>query len=787
MTRYPYFTSCFVVFILSFVTGLSSLKAQSLPDALEYEINLNTTAVFNSGLQANTKIFLKKDKSNKILSINLLGFTVDSVVVNDSIQAGFNKLPEVLEVTIPSPADTLDSLSVHIFYHGVPQKDDTWGGFYTSGNYAFNMGVGFTSSPHNFGRAWFPCFDNFTDRALYQINVLTPPGYTAVCGGLLTQDTLDQFGNHLWKWKLNQPIPTYLASVAVGKYAFVKYEFTGKASVIPVWLAVEPKDTANLKISFANLNGALNCFEEKFGPYLFDRVGYVGVPFNSGAMEHAANIAYPLYAITNNQSYETLMAHELSHHWWGNLATCADAGEMWLNEGWASYCESLFLECLYGTNALVKDIEEKAINVLVNGPTDDNGYLAVRGIPHEQTYGTHVYKKGALIAHALRKLMGDSAFFAASKSYLTKHKFSSVLSTDLRDEFQQFTTADLTTFFEQYVFRKGHYDIVPVHGTFPFEPVKNFQLYLYELNRYKTSKSLSQQVEVMIYFTDFTSFKTTVNMQNGEGFLDIDLPAGKQYLFAVVDPNRDHVLGYTSETAVIKAKGLRTFSNQLFSMNVQSITDSFPVHVQHHWVGAVQGDLRNSGIRLSAERYWSIRGNFPANMLAWGFFNYDGTTEKHLDEELFSFATTEDSLVLLYRENEKSNWRVVTQNITYQPGGNPNDKMGRFWITKLQPGDYALGLRDQRVVGLSDYIQPLNLSVVPNPAHTSARVYLPDSKSVQGTEITVYDVHGRAVYNTTCGKAQNYTDVLMGEWKAGVYIIVAVKDGRKYTARLIKD
>lgn len=787
MARIPYFTHCFVTFILSLFLGLLPATAQSLPDALRYEINLNTTGIFNTGLQANTKIFLKKAKSSPNIQIQLLGFTVDSVLVNDSLNASFNKLTETLEVLVPAPADTLDSLSVQIFYHGVPQKDDTWGGFYTNGTYAFNMGVGFSSSPHNFGRAWFPCFDNFTDRALYSFNVLTPPGYTAVCGGLLTFDTLDQLGNHLWRWELHQPIPTYLAGVAVGKYTFVKYEFTGKSATIPIWLAAEAKDTASLKISFTNLNSALTCFEERFGPYLFDRVGYVGVPFNSGAMEHASNIAYPLYAITNNQTYETLMAHELSHHWWGNLATCADEGEMWLNEGWASYCEALFLECLYGQNALVKDIESKRIDVLVNGPVDDNGYLAVKGIPHEHTYGTHVYKKGALMAHSLRKLMGDSAFFAACRSYLSKHQFTSVTSIELRNEFQQFTSSNLTTFFEQYVFRKGHYDIVPTPGTPPFEPVKNFQLHLYELNRYKTSKHVSQKVDVLIYFTDFTSLRTTVEMNNGDGFLDIDIPAGKQYLFAVVDPDHDHALGYTAETAMIKTKGLKNFSNELFSLNVQTISDSFPLHVQHHWVGATQGDLRNAGIRLSQERYWSIRGNFPANMTAWGFFSYDGTAEKHLDEELFGYAETEDSLVLMYRENENASWKIITQNITYQPGGNPTDNMGRFWITKLLPGDYALGLRDQRVVGLNVSEPSLHLSVVPNPAQVTARVYLPEGQAYNKSRVAVYDMQGRCIDTIYCNKGQAYTDLHMGEWKNGIYLIVVSIDGVEHTARLIKE
>ena len=113
-------------------------------------------------------------------------------------------------------------------------------------------------------------------------------------------------------------------------------------------------------------------------------------------MEHATNIAYPRYAIANgDKTSETLFAHELAHHWWGNTITCKTQEDMWLNEGWASYSERLFLEAVYGKKAYEDDIEANHHSVLQFAHVLDEAVLPVSGIGHANTYGRHVYDKGA--------------------------------------------------------------------------------------------------------------------------------------------------------------------------------------------------------------------------------------------------------------------------------------------------------------------------------------------------------------------------------------------------------
>ena len=133
-----------------------------------------------------------------------------------------------------------------------------------------------------------------------------------------------------------------MACIHVADYSTIKWTYNGSERDIPVELYAKAQDTAAFKIAFQNLDKNLEAFEHFYGPYQFEKVGYSLVPFNGGAMEHSTNISYPVSAATNGLAFETLMAHELAHHWWGNWVTCDKKEEMWLNEGMASYSEYLF-------------------------------------------------------------------------------------------------------------------------------------------------------------------------------------------------------------------------------------------------------------------------------------------------------------------------------------------------------------------------------------------------------------------------------------------------------------
>jgi len=230
---------------------------------------------------------------------------------------------------------------------------------------------------------------------------------------------------------------------------------------IPIQIFVPPYDTSHAKASFINLKSILGVFESRFGPYLWERVGYVGVPFNNGAMEHSTNIAYPIYAIDGGLSNESLYAHELSHQWFGDLATCSTELDMWINEGWASYCESIYKEGLYGMAAYKNNVRDNHLNVIQTSHIVDSGYRAVYGIPSQYTYSTTVYDKGADMVHTLRNYMGDNLFFSSVRALLNAYKFKDISTIQMRDFLSTHSGVDLADFFNAWIFSPGfpHFSI----------------------------------------------------------------------------------------------------------------------------------------------------------------------------------------------------------------------------------------------------------------------------------------------------------------------------------------
>lgn len=716
-------------------------------DVLNYSINLNIRNISAKKIAGNTVVKIKSDQNNlSNIFLDLAILKVDSIFINQNKQ-NFTQNDSQLFVNLQTPININDTVDLNIYYQGIPTKDPSWGGFYFTGNYAFNMGVGFNVNPHNYGRVWFPCVDNFTDRSTYDFHITTDSGYMAVCNGLPKATSINPDNSNTWNWQLNQPIPTYLACVAISNYTPVKFTYVGKSKNFEVILAAIATDTLKVKASMINLSKALQFFEEKFSDYPFERAGYVMVPFSGGAMEHATCITYPLFGVDGTLNYETLMAHELSHMWWGNMVTCESESEMWLNEGWASFCEAMFLELMYGKESFYADMNEKLLLVMRSAHVRDGSFLVLNQIPHNVTYGDHVYKKGALTVTALRYYMGYTAFYKACNSYLTKYKFQSSNSIQLRDEFQKYTAVNLTNFFNEWVFTAGGVAI--------------------EANSYKTfignaanfvELNIRQHARANNLLFKYIPFKITVFDKNGERYIYYDSlnTYEKQILirvpytffpeFILVNENNELPLAKTYHLQTIKGIGIKTFADGLLSLNVQQNSDSATVLVEHYWVGAKQYEVAPKGIRISDYRFWNIDGSFDNNKLKGQcYFNYDGTmptspSAGHLDHTLP--FTNEDSLVLLYKAPTTNTWVIHTDNIRIN-GGNKTDKIGRFTTNKIEKGMYAFGVYDYKVRIKNLIKKEENFTLYPNPSNHLLNIEI--NENLLNSKAIIFDINGKEV------------------------------------------
>jgi hypothetical protein len=384
------------------------------------------------------------------LRFDLLGFTVDSVI---SLSGPLNFSQHGEHVIVNASAVAGQILHWDFYYHGSTTKDASgWGGIHHDGAYHYNLGVGFAANPHVYGRSLFPCFDNFVERStLDEMNIITPSGKVGVSNGIyLGTDTLSS-GDLVWRWEGQAPIPSYLVSMAVSDYFKQSWIHDGR----PFEIYGRAQDTANMTAGFVNLNAIYDAFVEEFGPYRFEKVGYALTI--TGAMEHAGMVHLPRTLANANLNGEDIIAHELAHMWFGNAITTKTAEDMWINEGFAEFGSHFYEEKVYGRSKYVQTVQNNQALVLKQARQNDGGHLALSGVNQNQTYGTHTYQKGAMVAHNLREFLGDSLFSHASKELIAGNTFGNYDAAGFKSSFESSTGISLEKFWNDWIYNPGYH------------------------------------------------------------------------------------------------------------------------------------------------------------------------------------------------------------------------------------------------------------------------------------------------------------------------------------------
>lgn len=687
-----------------------------------YEINIDSLNFQQQKLWASTKLtFQSKVDGLSAVKLSLDGFTVDSVLSAAGNQLNFNYDNLNLNIDLPSVLNENATDTVEVFYRGTPAQDDSWGGFYWSGlSFAFNMGVGFDEDPHVFGRAWFPCLDVFTDRSTYDFHIKVTDNYQAFCNGELTSIENHGNGTKTYHWILEQPIPTYLASMAVAEYEFVEETHGG----IPVTWAAVAQDTSAVSGTFQHMTEAIDVFTSSYGPYQWNKIGYALVPFNAGAMEHASSIHIGRPFVDGTLAYESLWVHELSHMWWGDLVTCKDQENMWLNEGFASYSEALFIEQMYGEEEYKDWIREYHRDVLQFAHVKDGDYHAMNDVPHSATYGTTVYDKGPQVIHTLRNFMGDSLFFEACRTYMDTLAFGNANSHDLRDIFAASSAIDLNPFFDGWVFQPGfpHWQIDSYTAT-PIFDAYNVELVLRQKQR---GNNHTYGMKVPINFTDGSeNHDVLVDMNQEVQTFNVTCPfEPKMVTIDRWETMSDAIADFEKQ---ITSTGTQTFNQTNVSINVSETgSGTSIVRIEDHFIAPDGFAGTNPGIALNPYHYWSVDGLFADGFESNATFKYNGTTntnQGYMDNDLI--IGTEDSLVLLYRQSVGTEWQEVN-SYELLAGTSVTNKIGTVRIDTLKKGEYVLGRRDF-TASTSDLAQPANPAFAyPNPNNGVFNVSLPN-------------------------------------------------------------
>jgi aminopeptidase N len=725
------------------------------------------------------------------LLLDLLSLQIDSVHQNGTPLI-FQHSDETAYIILNQTMQPGDTSTISVFYHGSPVQDISgFGGFYWSGDYAFNIGVAFESQPHNYGRVWFPCFDNFVERSTFDFHITTSNDKMALCNGEFIDSTGNQNGTVTWYWKMEQEIPSYLVCMAVGKYVPAIDSLQSiSGNLIPVQYGAAAADTTEMKNSFLHLPEAFQILENSFGAYQWNKVGYSAIPFNGGAMEHATNIGYPLFAVNGNTTFEHLMVHELSHSWFGNLVTCRTAEDMWINEGMAVYCERLFDEAVYGNEEYNLNIAANHESVLHYAHVLDGGYLPTSGIPLDVTYGYHVYQGGCDKAHTLRGYLGDSVFFSCMESFLEQNKFSDVSSADMRDHLTDCSGVDMSYFFENWIFNPGY-------AAFTVDEMNSmampFPEYTVEVSvRQKLNQApeyfSNVPLEITLMSEEWNELTFPVIMSGECEQFTFQVPF--QPVYAGIDLADKISDAITASSKVITQTGSHSLSDGKMTLSVTALPDSAFVRIEHYYVAPDGFKEVVPGLHISNYRYWKVDGIIPTGFSATATVFYNGSTSLsggYLDNDLIT--THEDSLVILYRPGPFADW-MIEENVTQNIQTFTNDKKGFFVINNLQKGEYALGnvdfnIADDMPQAISDSclvtavadgdLLAGSVSIFPNPACSAITVA---GRNLE--YISIFNLHGKNVYEQSISPDMAQHEITIATLPSGLYLVQC--GGRNFTS-----
>ncbi len=755
-----------MLFLISILISFSFRSKAGVSDTIHverYTIYIDTINYTTHSIRASCEISIKS-RMNSVnnISLSLLQLNIDSIVGNNgSLTYLYNDT--VISITPPAPLMLNDTISLRIYYNGQPKQDPTgWGGFYFSGTYAFNLGAGFGTNPHNLGRIWFPCIDEFDDKSLYDFYVTTPPSYKAFCNGLLMSWVTHPNLSTTWYWKMNQPIASYMAGVAVSTY----YTLQRNYNSLPVEWASAASDTNKILSTFQHIDTVLSSYISAYGAYPFDKVGFILVPFNSGAMEHATSIHIGQPFINGSLTYETLWAHELSHMWWGDKVTCKNEKEMWLNEGFASYNESFITEKIYGRQAYKDRIRTNHRKVVQFSHIIDGNYYSLDQIPHDYTYGSTVYDKGADIVHTLRNFMGDNNFFNGCRQYMTNHAYGNATSNDLRDDLASASGISMTRFFDDWISTPGfpHFSIDSV----VYIPGGLDHYFVYVRQRSKGNNHI-YSMPVEINFTNGIIDTTlTVLIDSATQMFHCAIVMNAEMI--TLDRNEKISDATTDFERWVKTVANITLPETNFVLNVQTLgPDSSLIRVEHNWVKPDGWKQSNPGIRLSDYHYWKVDGIFEPGFTAKGSFIYNGsanTTSGYIDNNLIT--GTEDSIVILYRASVADDWSQVN-GFTRLISGNAFDKVGTIRVDTLKKGEYVLGYLDPTVDISNETKDEYLLIAYPNPSADTFHITFNLGQAGKA-QLIITDSAGRIIEKSRVNsKNSNYT-WYAGKYPAGIYI-----------------
>jgi aminopeptidase N len=392
----------------------------------------------------------------KEVELDAANFTVDWVKLPDGRGLNFDLAPEKLIVKLDRAYKTAEDISFTVKYLAKPKQ----------GLHFVKPTINEPDRPYQIwsqgesitNHYWFPCYDYPNDRASSEIIATVESKYRVISNGeLVSVDEDKAQGLTTYHWRMDQPFSSYLVSIIVGEFAEIKSDADG----VPVIHYVYKDRVADGERTFANVPEMIKFYSEKTGiRYPFNKYAETTVRDFGGGMENITattlsdNFLKDARAMIDTD--DSISAHELAHQWFGDLVTCRDWSELWLNEAFASFMAANWIARSRGPEAYLRELLNDQDMLLQNYNNGRHRPIVTRRyFDPEQLFEETTYSRGQVVLHMLRNLLGEEAFWRSINHYLTAHRNGLATTEDLARAIEETTGQNIDWFFDQWVYKMG--------------------------------------------------------------------------------------------------------------------------------------------------------------------------------------------------------------------------------------------------------------------------------------------------------------------------------------------
>lgn len=513
---------------------------------LNYKLNLD---LYSNFISPYPKTYNADETVTFIVDTSLNSFYLDAVNTSIAIDSvlfpgvSYTHINNILRIQLNKTYNPGDTVNVRIFYNHLNVDDNA---------IYITYGFVFTSTPPEGARKWFPCVDHPSDKATIDLTAKVPSSVKFGSNGRLA-DSIMIADTIYYHWISRDPVATYLMVIS-GKVDYnldiVKwYDPVFSNDTIPVrFYWNEGENTTKLDNIENKIIPMMSQYSNLFGTYPFEKNGFATLNnyFPWGGMENQT-----LISLCPNCWDELLVAHEFSHQWFGDMISPATWSDVWLNEGFATYCEALWYEYIQGYARYKTEINNQATTYLRSNP----GWPIYNPLWAETTPSTDtlynyaiIYLKGSGVLHMLRYVMGDSLFFEMVHSYATDPdlKYKNAATSDLINKVNEISGEDYSWFFNEWVYGPNHPRYQNIYEITENDTDWNLK---FTINQIQTNAGFFKMpVELKINFGDGSDTLVTVmNDQNNQQF---NFTFSIQPVSVIFDPDRNIVLKIVTTTSV---------------------------------------------------------------------------------------------------------------------------------------------------------------------------------------------------------------------------------------------